>query len=90
MGTSSFGAGGGRGGASVGSMAATLDSLLFGTPSAAAAKPDTGPGPGTYELNEYSSIRTKLGKQANRPSPQFFTTESASPPRCVPDGTGGV
>ncbi|GLC44163.1 hypothetical protein PLESTB_000901300 [Pleodorina starrii] len=80
MATSSFGTGPGRGGASVGSMAATLDSLLFGTPSAAAGKLDTGPGPGSYELQDYSSIRAKLSRQANRPSPQFLTAES-SPPR---------
>ncbi|GIL70734.1 hypothetical protein Vretimale_3833 [Volvox reticuliferus] len=78
-GTSSFGTGAGRGGASVGSMAATLDSLLFGTPSNAAGKPDTGPGPGSYELQDYSSIRAMLSRQANRPSPVFLTADSSPP-----------
>ncbi|KXZ49913.1 hypothetical protein GPECTOR_19g364 [Gonium pectorale] len=75
MGTSSFGTGA-RGAASVGSMAATLDSLLFGAPASAAAKPDTGPGPGSYELQDFASIRAKLSREANRPSPQFQVPEN--------------
>lgn len=69
-GTSSFGAGGGRGAASVGSMATNLDTLLFGAP-VAAGKPDAGPGPGAYELQDFASIRSKLSRQGQRPSPAF-------------------
>ncbi|EFJ50734.1 hypothetical protein VOLCADRAFT_120594 [Volvox carteri f. nagariensis] len=83
VGTSSFGTSAGRGAASVGSMAATLDTLLFGAPSAAAGKPESGPGPGSYELQDYASIRAKLSRQAQRPSPVFLTADS-SPPRQQP------
>ncbi|GFR46463.1 hypothetical protein Agub_g8039 [Astrephomene gubernaculifera] len=81
MGTSSFSGNAGRYGGSVGSMAATLDSLLFGAPSAAAAKPETGPGPGAYELQDFASIRAKLSREAHRPSPQFLTPENAAAQR---------
>ncbi|KAG2494537.1 hypothetical protein HYH03_007304 [Edaphochlamys debaryana] len=75
-GTSSFGTGGGRGGASVGSMAPTLDTLLFGAP-AGGGKPDTGPGPGAYELQDFASIRAKLSREGARPSPPFQPHDSA-------------
>ncbi|PNW74694.1 hypothetical protein CHLRE_12g486700v5 [Chlamydomonas reinhardtii] len=78
-GTSSFGAGGGRGAASVGSMATNLDTLLFGAP-VAAGKPDAGPGPGAYELQDFASIRSKLSRQGQRPSPAFQFPEHSQRP----------
>ncbi|PNH09935.1 Sperm-tail PG-rich repeat-containing protein 1 [Tetrabaena socialis] len=78
-GTSSFG-GGGHGGASVGSMATNLDTLLFGAQTGA-PKHDPGPGPGTYDLQDFASIRSKLARHEHRASPQFQPLESSSPHR---------
>lgn len=73
-GTSSFGAGSSRGGANIGSMVTDMNKLIFGD-HAPVSVPDTGPGPGQYELQDYASIKRSIAKGAARASPPFAAVD---------------
>ncbi|MEW5298642.1 MAG: hypothetical protein WDW36_001737 [Sanguina aurantia] len=70
-GTSAF-AGGPR---SPAGATASLPALLYGA-DAPDAKPDPGPGPGSYELNHFDTIQAGLGKGFGRMSAPFHIPES--------------
>ncbi len=48
-----------------------LKSIYF-LPKAAPKKPDTGPGPGSYELQNYEGIKSRMEKAAGKPSSTFI------------------
>lgn len=77
---SAHGAGGGSGrsrctssfaGRSHTSLNSISPVVFLDDPGPSGTKPDTGPGPGAYETQEYKSFKTSLAKAATKPSPAF-------------------
>lgn len=64
--------------------ASSLPALLYG-PEAPDAKPDPGPGPGSYELNRFHTIQAGLGRgSAGCPRPSTHQSSSISSARESP------